>query len=71
MVVGDRKNATANTYDIEVGTTESTFNVAMKVENLKMLPADYAVSISSKKISRFKNGDTIYFVAIEADSTFE
>jgi hypothetical protein len=71
MVVGDRKNATANTYDIEVGTTEATFNVAMKVENLKMLPADYAVSISSKKISRFKNGDTIYFVAIEADSTFE
>jgi hypothetical protein len=36
-----------------------------------MIPADYAVSISSKKISRFKNGDTVYYVAIEADSSFE
>ena len=71
LTVGDRKNATANTYDIEVGSADTSFDVAMKVENLKMIPADYAVSISSKKISRFKNGDTVYYVAIEADSSFE
>lgn len=72
IVVGDRKNATANTYDIAVGATDKTFNVALKVENLKMLPGDYNVSISSKKISRFKasNSDTVYYVAVEADSTF-
>jgi hypothetical protein len=71
LTVGDRKNATANTYDIEVGSADTSFDVAMKVENLKMIPADYAVSISSKKISRFKNGDTVYYVAVEADSSFE
>jgi hypothetical protein len=38
-----------------------------------MLPGDYAVSISSKKISRFKSitGDLVYYVAVEADSTFD
>jgi hypothetical protein len=71
LVVGDRKNTTANTYDIDVGTTDTTFDVAMKVENLKLIPADYEVSISSKKISRFTHANNIYFIAVEADSTFE
>jgi hypothetical protein len=37
-----------------------------------MIPGDYTVSVSSKKISRFKGaGDLVYYVAVEADSTFE
>lgn len=72
-VVGDKKNATGNSYSEPVGTTDKKFKVNLKVENLKMLPGDYAVSISSKKISRFKspNSDLVYYVAVEADSTFE
>ena len=71
-VVGDKKNATGNSFSEAIGTTDKTFKVNLKVENLKMLPGDYAVSISSKKISRFKgNGDLVYYVAVEADSTFE
>lgn len=72
-VVGDKKNATGNSFSEPVGTTDKTFRVNLKVENLKMLPGDYAVSISSKKISRFKAnvGDLVYYVAVEADSTFE
>ena len=72
-VVGDKKNATGNSFSEPVGTTDKTFKVNLKVENLKMLPGDYAVSISSKKISRFKAdaGDLVYYVAVEADSTFE
>lgn len=73
VVVGDKKNATGNSFSESVGTTDKTFKVNLKVENLKMLPGDYAVSISSKKISRFKSvaGDLDYYVAVEADSTFE
>jgi ribosomal protein L28 len=73
VVVGDKKNATGNSFSESVGTTDKTFKVNLKVENLKMLPGDYAVSISSKKISRFKSvaGDLVYYVAVEADSTFE
>ena len=73
LQVGDKRNVTGNTYETVVGTTDKTFKVNLKVENLKMLPGDYDVSISSKKISRFKSSsnDLVYYVAVEADSTFE
>ena len=68
--VGDKKNATANSYSSVIGQTDKEFVVNLKVDNLKLLPGDYTVSISSKKISRFSNTELTYFVAIEADSTF-
>ena len=70
--VGDKKNATGNTYNAQVGSTDKEFKVNLKVENLKMLPGDYIVSISSKKISRFKatSSELVYYVAVEADSVF-
>jgi hypothetical protein len=72
VVVGDKKNATGNSYNATVGASEKKFKVNLKVENLKMIPGDYTVSVSSKKISRFKGaGDLVYYVAVEADSTFE
>jgi hypothetical protein len=71
-VVGDKKNATANSYEVDLGTTDKSFKVNLKVENLKMLPGEYNVSISSKRISRFQgSGDLVYFVAVESDSSFE
>ena len=73
IVVVDKKNQTGNAYNYELGTTTLNFKVNLKIENLKMLPGDYDVSISSKKISRFKakGTDLVYYVAVEADSTFE
>jgi ribosomal protein L28 len=73
VVVGDKKNATGNSFSEAVGITDKKFRVNLKVENLKMLPGDYDISISSKKISRFKspNSDLVYYVAVEADSVFE
>jgi hypothetical protein len=72
-VVGDKKNATSNSFSEPVGATDKNFKVNLKVENLKMIPGDYEVSISSKKISRFKSPSTdlVYYVAVEADSTFD
>jgi Flp pilus assembly protein TadG len=71
--VGDKKNATGNSYSANVGTTDKTFQVNLKVENLKMIAGDYQVSVSSKKISRFQSAssDLVYYVAVEADSTFD
>jgi hypothetical protein len=70
--VGDKKNVTGNSYSAHVGSTDKTFQANLKVENMKMLPGDYLVSISSKKISRFKStaSELVYYVAVEADSTF-
>lgn len=70
--VGDKKNATGNQYSTEVGDTTNNFRFNLKVENLKMLPGDYTISISSKRISRFTSvvGELVYYVAVESDSTF-
>lgn len=72
-IVTDKKNATANAYELELGTTDETFSANLKVDNIKILPGDYNVSISDKKISRFKNAgiDLTYYIAVESDSTFE
>jgi hypothetical protein len=71
LQVGDKKNATSNSYETVVGTTDKTFRANIKIENLKMLHADYRVTIHSK-ISRFQStvGDLVYYVAVEADSSF-
>ena len=70
--VGDKKNLTGNSYSSHVGNTDKTFQANLKVENMKMLPGDYLVSISSKKISRVKStaSELVYYVPVEADSTF-
>lgn len=72
VVVGDKTNPTGNTYDSELGVTDKVFKVNFKVENLKMMPGDYRVSIGGKKISRFQatNMQLVYYVALELDSTF-
>jgi hypothetical protein len=72
VIVSDKKNDTSNAYEVVIGDTDETFKANLKIENLKMLPNDYQVSISKKKISRFKHtaSDLTYYVAVEADSEF-
>ena len=72
VLVSDKKNDTSNAYEVSIGETDEVFKANLKVENLKMLPNDYEVAISKKKISRFKHtaSDLTYYVAVEADSEF-
>ena len=72
ITVSDKKNDTANAYTHALGTTSETFKVHVKIDNLKMIPNDYEVAISKKKISRFKHttSDLTYYVAVEQDSEF-
>ena len=73
IVVGDKKNDTSNDFAITVGETDKQFSFNFKVENIKILPGNYEVVVSSKLLSRFrsKNQDLTYFIALEPDSTFE
>ena len=60
----------AGLVDLE-STANSSFRFIFKIENFKMIPADYDVEISSKGISRFSLQDkTQYWVANEASSTY-
>ena len=72
LVARDKKNDTSNDFSIIVGETEESFVFNFKEENLKILPGDYDVVVSSKLLSRFtsKNYDLIYYIALEPDSTF-
>ena len=73
IVVRDKKNHTSNDFSITVGETDKNFSFNFKVENIKILPGNYEVVVSSKLLSRFrsKNQDLTYFIALEPDSTFE
>jgi hypothetical protein len=73
LVVRDKKNDTSNEYSIVVGETDKQFTFNFKVENLKMIPADYDVIISNKLLSQFTNEkfSIRYYIALEPDSTFE
>lgn len=73
ITVSDPKNPSSNTYRVAIGETDRKFRANLKIDNLKMIPVDYKVSLSSKKISRFatEDGKIEYFVALESTSNFE
>lgn len=73
LIVRDKNNDSSNTYAVSVGKTSSTFCFNFKVENLKILPGVYDVTISSPNLSVFKHTrlDLCYWIALEPDSTYE
>jgi len=79
----DPKSPTSDTYGITIGenTTGNDFNFFMKVENIKLIPNDYKVSISSGGLATFYNVEEVdgnvpdpkyvrYWIAIESNSKF-
>lgn len=70
--VGKQKQE-ANSYQNVIGSTDKTFKANILIEHFRMLPNDYQVTISDRKISRFKSvaTDLTYHLAVEADSVFE
>ena len=75
LTVRDKKNDTANNFSLEVNQSSqgAKFQFFFKVENLKLLPGSYDVSISSKNISHFKSktDNVEYWIALETESTYE
>ena len=72
-VVSDRKNDTSNESAIVVGQTDKTFSFNFKIENIKLIPGSYQVTISSKNLARFYNSSykLTYFIALEPDSNYD
>ena len=66
----DSKNPSGDTFSITVGVTDKTFRAIFKAENIKVIPGDYNVTLSSKGISHFSGPEAEYWIAIEATSTF-
>ena len=75
LKVTDKKNQTANAFSMDViqkGSEVVDYKFWFKVENLKLMPGTYDVSVSSKKISHFKNTnvDIEYYIALEPESHY-
>jgi len=68
----DSKDPTGDRYDVEVGKTDSKFNVVFKSDNLNMVSSDYNVTISSKgPVAHFESLSIEYWVSAESKvSTF-
>lgn len=66
----DSKKPGSDVFSIDVGTTNHTFNMYFRADNIKLLPENYTVELSSKRIAHFKATDVEYWVAVEAHSTF-
>ena len=68
----DVKNSTSNDFRVNLeGDIPSgvTFKMVLKFDNLKLIPGDYHVRISSKGISHFVGNKAEYFVAVEQNES--
>lgn len=72
--VTDQNDPTSNSYSVELPgeAGEEPFNFLIDINNLKMIPGIYEVSLSRKLLSRFKSedGNLTYFVALDKSSTY-
>ena len=69
ITVGAGKPAdpTSDTFKIEVGSTSHRFKFAFKADNVKILPGDYDVAISSKNIAYLKSNDVEYWIMADTN----
>ena len=74
LSVVDSQNATSNAFSIDVSGefVGDNFNFIFNIANLKMIPGDYEVGISSKLISHFVNKEVgiQYWIALEKTSEY-
>ena len=73
--VTDLKDPTSNDYQVSIEDCvcpQDEFRVIFNISNLKIIPGDYQVDISSKFISNFKHQveNVRYWIALEKSSTF-
>lgn len=64
----DSKNPTADSFDIVIKDdyNGAPFTMVIRTDNLKLMPADYEVSLSSKGMAHFKSDTVQYWIAVEA-----
>jgi hypothetical protein len=74
LSVTDSTDKTSNSYSVDIpGEADSeNFSFVLNVDNLKVIPGDYDVEVSSRLLSKFTNTnlDVEYFIALEKSSTY-
>jgi len=75
LLTFDANDDSASTQNLELNGVDSggkSFKLIFKTENLKMMPGNYNVEISSKGIAKFNdpNKGLVYFVTLETSSSY-
>ena len=73
LTVKDKKNSTSNTFSKTVAQGNgSTYEMFLRMDNIKVIPGDYTVFVSSQGIAQFTNRkqSVEYFIALEPDSNY-
>ena len=73
LSVVENHNATSNAFSIDMDgefKQDAVFNFILNFENLKLLPGDYDVEISSKLVTQFSMDNLKYWIAVEKTSTY-
>jgi len=75
LSVVDPKNSTANSFSVvldDANANTSSFDLQFLIANLKVIPGDYQVQISSKLISHWTNtsAPVNYYIALEKTSSY-
>jgi hypothetical protein len=66
MRVSDLKNVTSNEFTQELDYEGANFSVNFKIENIKVIPGDYDVRISTEAlVSNWKSDVVDYWIALE------
>ena len=62
----DSKNSSADVFSLDVGECDKDFKVIFRPENLKLIPSDYKVSLTTAGICRFESDNLTYWVTTES-----
>lgn len=67
------ENAASNTYHVKVAKASDKFRFIFSVDNLRLLPLTYSVTIAKTGISNFKSADGMveYWIATEHESKYD
>ena len=73
LTVKDKKNSTSNVFSKTVAQGNgSKYEMFLRMENIKVIPGDYTVFVSSQGIAQLTNRKQAveYFIALEPDSNY-
>lgn len=64
----DDQDPTTNSFELTIAEDKecSEFNVLLSVDNLKLLPADYTITLYREGVAHFKSTNVEYWIAIKA-----
>lgn len=72
LTVGDPATPKSNSFKQSISETDKTFKAHLQIENLKVLPGSYRVTLSEKKFMHLVNTstDVKYWLALHQTSEF-